>query len=159
MGLTGCAPDGDDVTRQPNRVLAIVAGLVVLVAVVAAVVAANRQPVTYDRGTPQGVVQSYLGAVVAGDHAEAAGYLAPGGPCDVVDLDRSSVPDGIRVVLRDTKVDGDRAQVMVDVVTTSGDLFGGSEYSEPQTFRLGRTGQEWRVQGVPWPMYDCVKEG
>ena len=146
-------------TRQANRVLAIVVGLIALVAVVAAVVAANRQPPTYDRGTPQGVVQAYLEAVVAGDHAEADGHLAPGGTCDVEDLDRSSVPDGIRVVLRGTELDGENAQVTVDVVMSSGGIFGGSEYSENHTFRLGKVGQDWLIQGMPWPMYDCVKEG
>jgi hypothetical protein len=146
-------------TRHPNRILAIVLGVTALVAVVAVVIATNRAPETYDRGTPQGVVQAYLEAVVAGDHTEAAGYLAPDGTCDIEDLDRASVPDGIRVVLRDTEVDGDRAQVAVDVVTTSDDLIGGSEWSESHTFRLGKDGQDWRVLGVPWPLYDCVKEG
>ena len=159
MMVTGHAPDGESMTRHPNRILALVLGVVVVVAAVAVLVAANREPQTYDHGTPQGVVQAYLEAVVAGDHAEAAGYLAPGGSCGIEDLDQSSVPEGIRVVLRDTEVDGDRAQVEVDVVTSSGDLFGGSERSERHTFRLGRSGQDWLVQGVPWPMYDCVKEG
>jgi hypothetical protein len=146
-------------TRHPNRVLAIVLGVVAVVAVVTLVVATSRAPRTYDRSTPQGVVQAYLEAVVAGDLTEAAGYLAPGGTCDIDDLDRTSVPDGVRVVMRDTETDGDRAQVAVDVVTTSDDLFGGSEYTERHTFRLGKDGQDWRVQGVPWPMYDCDKEG
>ncbi|MGN6578342.1 MAG: hypothetical protein ACTHKG_21915 [Nocardioides sp.] len=146
-------------TRHPNRILAVVLGVIAVVAVVAVVLATNREPQTYDRGTPQGVVQAYLEAVVAGDNTEAAGYLAPGGACDIEDLDRSSAPDGIRVVMRDTQVDGDRAQVEVDVVTSSDDLFGGSEWSERHTFRLGKDGQDWRVQGVPWPMYDCDKEG
>jgi hypothetical protein len=145
--------------RQPNRILAIVLGAIALVAVVAVVVAANRAPTTYDRGTPQGVVQAYLEAVVAGDHVKAADYLAPGGTCDVEDLDRTTVPDGVRVALRDTETDGDRATVEVDVVTSSGDLLGGSEYSERHTFRLGKDGRDWVVQGVPWPMYDCVKGG
>ena len=65
----------------------------------------------------------------------------------------------MRVVLRDTEVDGDSARVEVDVVMSSGDLFGGSEYSETHTFRLGKVGQEWKVQGVPWPMYDSIREG
>jgi hypothetical protein len=145
--------------RHPNRILAIVLAAVVVIAVVAVVVATNRQPQSYDRGTPQGVVQAYLEAVVAGDNAGAADYLAPGGTCDVEDLDRTSVPDGVRVVLRDTQVDGDRAQVEVDVVMPTDGPFGGAEYSESHTFRLGKAGQDWRVQGVPWPMYDCTKEG
>jgi hypothetical protein len=147
------------VTRHPNRILAIVLGAVVVIAVVAVVVATNRAPRTYDRGTPQGVVQAYLEAVVAGDNAGAADHLEPGGTCDVEDLDRTSVPEGLRVALRDTRFDGDRAQVEVDVVTSDGGPFGGSEYSESHTFRLGKVGQDWRIQGVPWPMYDCTKEG
>lgn len=145
-------------TRRPNRVLAIVVGVIALVAVVAAVLATTRAVPKYDRGTPQGVVQAYLSAVIDGDHQQAAKLLAEGSPCRVEDLDQAYVPDEVRVVLRDTEVDGDTAQVVVDVVMSSGDLLDGSEHAEKHTFRLTRATGAWLVTGTPWPMYECSKE-
>jgi hypothetical protein len=51
----------------PNRVLAAVVGVVVLLAGIAGVVAANRTAPTLDPSSPQGVVQQYLKAVLDGD--------------------------------------------------------------------------------------------
>lgn len=144
---------------QPNRILAIVVGVVAVVAVVAGVLAATRQAPEYDRGTPAGVVQAYLSAVIDGNNQEAAGFLAADSSCDLTDLDRAYVPDEVRVVLRDTEVDAGTARVAVDVAMSSGDLFGGSEYSEKHTFSLTRVGGGWLITGEPWPMYECNKGG
>lgn len=145
-------------TSHPNRVLAIVVGVVVVVAVVAGVLSATRTAPDYDRGTPAGVVQAYLSAVIDGDNHAASRFLAAESPCEITDLDRAYVPDDVRIVLRDTRVDGATAQVAVDVVMSSGDLLGEPEHSEKHTFRLSKAGGGWLVTGVPWPMYDCSKE-
>lgn len=146
------------VTSRANRVLAIALGVVVVVAVVAVIVSASRDTTSPEDGTPAGVVQDYLSAVIEGDHEEAADLIAPESPCDITDLDRAYVPDDVRVVLRDTAVDGDTAQVQVEVVMSSDDLLGGSEYSEEHTFRLVSTDRGWLVTGVPWPAYDCKED-
>jgi hypothetical protein len=146
------------VTNRPNRILATVVGVVVVVAVVAAVLSATRVTPEYDRATPEGVVQAYLTAVVDGHNQDAAGFLDQGG-CTVEDLDRVYRPDELRAVLRDTEVDGDTAQVRVDLVMSSGGPLDGSEYTEEQTFRLARDDGTWLITGEPWPMYDCIKEG
>jgi phage tail protein X len=145
------------VTSRPNRVLAIVVGVVAVLAVVAAVLSATRPVADYAPGTPEGVVQSYLSAVLDGDPQQAAGLLAEDSPCAIDDLDQAYTPEGVRVVLRDTRVTGDTAQVRVDVVTPSGGPLDGSEYSEEHTFRLTRSGGGWRIEGSPWPMYACGK--
>ncbi|WP_300007546.1 hypothetical protein [Pseudonocardia sp.] len=144
---------------RPDRVLLILVVAVAVVAAVAGVLAAVRPVAEYDRATPEGVVQAYLGAVVDGDHDEAVRLLADGSRCTVVDLDRAYVPDGVRVVLRDARVTGDGARVQVDVARSSAGPFDGSEYVEEHTFRLTRTGTGWRVAGEPWPMYGCGGEG
>lgn len=146
------------VTSRANRVLAIVLGVVLVVAVVAVIVSASRDTVPHADGTPAGVVHAYLSAVIEGDDDEAADLLAPESPCDVTDLDRAYVGDDLRVVLRDTDIDGDTAQVEVEVVTSSDDLLGGSEYAEEHTFRLTRSDRGWLVTGVPWPAYDCKED-
>lgn len=141
---------------RPNRVLVAVVLAIALVAVAAAVLTARRAP-SYGAGTPQGVVQRYVRAVVDGDHQAAAALLAPQGPCTIADLDRSSVPEGARVTLLGTEVTGATAQVRVEVVAGSGDLFGGDGFSDQHTLRLARSGGDWRIVGEPWPLYGCAR--
>lgn len=145
-------------SSRTDRVLTIVLGVVVVVAVVAVVVSASRDTTPHEEGTPAAAVHTYLSAVIDGDNQEAADLLAVDSPCDVTDLDRADVPDDVRVVLRDTEVDGADAQVEVEVVMSSGDLVGGSEHAEEHTFRLVGADGGWLITGVPWPAYDCGKE-
>lgn len=144
-------------SSRPNRVLAIVVGVIAVVAVVAGVLAANRSVPRYDRNTPTGAVQAYLSAVIDGDHQKAATFLAAGSPCTVDDLDQAYLPEGLRVVLRGTEVTGGTAQVEVDVVMSTGGPLDSTENAERHTFRLTRSGERWLIAGTPWPLYDCIK--
>ena len=146
-------------TSRPNVVLATVVGVIAVIGVVAGIVSATRHAPSYDAATPVGVVQAYLRAVITGDHRAAAELLATDSPCSVDDLDRAFLPRGVRVVLRDDRVDGDTAQVRVDVVMSSGGAFETAEYAERQTFRLTGTDGPWLITGTPWPMHGCGKEG
>jgi hypothetical protein len=151
-------PDDPDIARRrAGRFLLLVLGAVALVAIVAGVLAATRREPVYDRGTPEGVVQTYLAAVVEDHHDEAASFLAPESRCSVADLDRSHLPDGIRVVLRSVEVDQNSARVEVDVTSPSGDLIGSPETSVRYTFHLTRSAGPWRLTGEPWPMSGCGK--
>jgi hypothetical protein len=144
------------VTARLNRILAILVLGVAAVSIGAAVLTATHDVPTYDRGTPEGVVQAYLTAVIDGNHDAAVAYLAQDSQCTVDDLDRAFVPDGVRIVLRDTSVDGDTAQVGVNMTVSSGGPLDSSEYTEQHTFRLRHADGNWRITGRPWPMYDCA---
>src|SRR5688572_24843157 len=67
---------------KPERVLAVVVGIIVVIAAVAAVVASRRDAVVYDADTPEGAVQAYLRAVIDDDHDAADAYLDPAADCD-----------------------------------------------------------------------------
>ena len=143
-------------TSRPHRVLAIGVAVIVLIAVVAAVVSATRSDPTYGEGTPERTVQRFLTAALDGDYEASADLLVEDSSCDVEDFDQAYVPDDVRVVLHGTDVEADRsARVRVEVVFGGGDPFGGSEYSEDQSFRLTKSGGEWLIEGVPWPLYEC----
>jgi hypothetical protein len=143
--------------RGPNRVLLLVVAAIAVIATVAGVLAANRAGPTYDPSTPEGTVQAYLTAVIDGDHDRAAGFLAAGSACSVTDLDTTTLPDGVRVTLRDVQVTGDTARVDVEVALPSGDLLGGSETFERHSIRLARSSGTWLLTGEPWPMTGCRK--
>lgn len=151
------SPIGAAVIAGPNRVLGIVVSSVVLIAVVAGALGVARGETEYDPATPEGAVQAYVTAVIDGDHRAAMALVAEESPCVINDLDESSYGfDDSRVVLRETRVDGDEADVVVGIATSPvGDLLAGQERFERQTFRLVGGPGEWRLTGVPWPMYAC----
>jgi hypothetical protein len=141
----------------PNRVLAALVGAVVLVAVVAGVVVANRTPPQFDPHTPQGVVQAYLKAVLDGDHSRAADLLSPSSGCGESDLALAAVPESARIVLDDAVVDGDRAVVTVKVTEGSGDeLFGSSAYTHSERITLQRDAGVWQIAESPWLLSGCT---
>ena len=146
------------VASHPNRILAVVVGAIAVITVFAGVFSATRPVTDHDRATPEGTVQEYVSAVVEGDPQRAIALLGPDAACTVEDLDRAHRSDDVRVVLRDTHVDGDIARVEVEMIISTGGPFDSSEYGEEHTFRLTRAGDEWRITGEPWPMFACAKE-
>lgn len=140
----------------PDRVLAAVVGGVVVLAAIAGVAAANRTAATLDPTTPQGVVQEYLKAVLAGDYPAAAKLLSSTSGCDLSDVSSTTVSEFARIVLKDIVVDGDMAVVRVDV-TEGADSgpFGDSGYTRTERITAEREGSAWKISGSPWLLYLC----
>lgn len=138
--------------RGRATVTALVA--VVVLGAAAALWAGSRPDRGFDPATPQGVVQAYVRAVVAGDSVSAAGLLAPGSPCAATDLDRVRVDAGTQVDLVGAQLLGDRALVRVSVADAA--LAPVPAYGEQVTIRLVRNGSGWLIDGIPWPLYECT---
>jgi len=149
----------DTRSGRPDRTLLAVLVIVAVLIVVALVVVFSRgAPEPLDDATPAGVVQRYTQAVVGGDEAAARSYLTPElqDGCDRVDPGRL---DDVRVTLQSTTERGDSADVRVSVVTTSsGGLFGPSEYQSDEIFRLVRVGSGWAIETAPWQLTVCMEE-
>lgn len=140
---------------RANRILAGIIGGIAVLAVLVAVFAATRDPTRFDSGTPQGAVQGYVSAVLDKDNAAAARFFAPAGRCDVEDLDRSWTAESSRIDLVATTISGDTARVDVRITTSGGVGPFDDGSTEDRTFRLARSGGDWLLEGVPWPLYDC----
>ncbi len=139
-----------------KRVLAIFVGSVVLLAVLAGVVAANRTAPDLDPKTPEGVVQAYLQAVFDGDYPVAAAQLSPRSGCDVSDVASAYAPQSARVVLDRSVVEGDQAVVTVDVTEGSGDgPFESSGYTHKERITVQRESGVWMITGSPWLLSPC----
>jgi hypothetical protein len=143
------------VSVRANRVLLGVVGGIAVLAVLAAVFAATRTPTRFGSGTPQRAVQTYVAAVLDKDNVTAAGFFAPGGRCDVEDLDRSWTAESFRIDLVATTIEGDTARVDVQITSSAGVGPFDDGSTENRTFRLTRSGGNWLIAGVPWPLYDC----
>ncbi len=140
--------------RRSNQVLIWIAGLSVVLLVLAAFITSNRAPNQLDASTPEGIVQSYLTAIIEGRHDEAARYFTKESECDASDIDRAYISDTLRVNLVSSEIKGSSAYVKIDADTSSGGLFEDG-YIESHTYRLNQEGSNWRIAGIPWPLWDC----
>lgn len=140
----------------PERVLAAVVGVLVLLAVGAGVLAASRDVPQLDPASPEGVTQAFLQAAFDADEEAAAEHLSATSGCDVADVRQAYLPDDVRVVVESTEVDGDRAVVTLVVTDVYGEgLFGSSEYEHTERARLAREDGAWRLTALPWLLPSC----
>lgn len=138
-----------------NRVLAVLVGAVVLLAVLAGVVIGNRAAPDLDPRTPEGVVQEYLKAVIAGNYPVAVGLLSPSSGCDAADLASGYAPGSARIVLDNTAVNGDHAVVTVEVTEGTGGGPFESGYAHAERITVQRAGAGWQITGSPWLLSSC----
>ena len=143
-----------DVRRGANRVLAVIVVLTFSLAAVAAILTSSKATKNYAPNTPEGVVQLFLKDVIEGKNEDAARYFSMTTTCDATDIDRSWIPDTVRVNLTNTQIEGDRAYIDVAVDMNQGQLFG-DMYTEKHNFRLVRESGAWKILGIPWPLYSC----
>ncbi|TFD45173.1 hypothetical protein E3T55_19325 [Cryobacterium frigoriphilum] len=143
---------------RPDRTLLIVLGVIAVLVVVSLVVVFSRgEPEALDPATPEGVVQRYSAAVIAGDETAAMEYLAPEVREDCerfTDLQA----DNLRVVLVSTTERDSSADVRVSIVTTyeGNGPFGSSEFESERTFDLVTVDGEWLIDGSPWELAVCT---
>lgn len=141
---------------KPDRSLIVILGVIAALVIVAlAVVFTRGEPAPLDPDTPEGVVQLYSAAVLAGDEQTAAGYLTAGrlDNCDTVD---PGPLDNIRLTLVSTTVRENSADVRVSIVTsTDNGPFGASEYENEDVFDLVTVDGRWRIDGAPWQLTIC----
>ena len=112
---------------------------------------ALAEPVVYDIATPEGVVQSYLQAILDDDEFVSRSYMVEelADRCTDAGFART---DGVRVFLDDVTLDGDVARVSLDIRHSSG---GVDEYTESETLVLMNKPEGWRISEAPWPYWNC----
>lgn len=140
--------------RTSNQVLLVIVVFTLVLAAVAAFLTSSRETKEYAPNTPQGVVQLFLQAVIDGKNEDAAAYFSQTSSCDATDIDRSWIPDTVRVNLTNTQIEADRAFIDVAVDINQDQLFG-DLYTEKHNFRLARESGSWKILGIPWPLYSC----
>lgn len=138
-----------------NRILALLVGAVVLLAVLAGVMVGRRTTPNFDPNTPEAVVQEYLKAVIAGNYPGAAKLISPSSGCSAPDVATAYVPGAAQIVLDHTDVNGDHAVMTVDVTEGSGDDPFGSGYSHAERITLQQEGGVWKITGSPWLLPSC----
>ena len=145
-------------TANPKRTLAWSGLAIGAVIILAGALAATRQEAQFDPGTPEATAQAYFVALFDGDDRGAHALLTPElrERCGISRLREAWIPDNSRVVLADTWSDGSTADVRLRLTETTTNLpFEVSESSFEVTLTMTRSGDDWRISEVPWPMYAC----
>jgi hypothetical protein len=137
-----------------NRILIMIVALALILAAVAASLNSSREVEELSANSPEGVVQLFLEAVVEGKSENAEQYFSSTTNCDSSDIDRSWMPERVRVNLTEIEKIGDRAFIEIAVDTSSGGLFA-DNYIERHNYRLAKESGSWRILGIPWPLYAC----
>ncbi|CAB4342863.1 MAG: hypothetical protein F2839_06020 [Actinobacteria bacterium] len=139
--------------KKANVVLGVIVGIIGLSAAVVAQVATSPI-VDISTSQPEGLVQSYLKANIDRDFDKALSYLDPSAKCAATDFNNAYVPTSFSASLDKVATTSTGATVSISIDTPNGDPFGGT-YSESQTFQLKKVGTDWKISGIPWPLYQC----
>ncbi len=147
---------------RPDRTLLVILSIIAAMAILALVVVFTRgAPTPLDPSTPEGVVQTYSNAVIAGDRDAALTHLTSDLKDNCEAIEPGMTP-GLRLTLISTRVNGDHATVRVAVSSTQGgSTFGGSSYETDDVFILERvSGGNWKINTSPWELTLCyMREG
>lgn len=149
-------------SRPAGTMILIVTAVVVIAAIIiAAVIAATGGDPVFDEGTPEATVQRYLDALIDGDEDAAYDALSDElrQECSPSDLrEREWQTDGVRVSLRDVRIDGAEAEVDVTIHEGGGGGLFGEGSSYPESFVLANTSRGWVLSERPWPIFFCSGE-
>jgi hypothetical protein len=143
-----------DAPLTSKKVLSVLMVFTVLLAALAALLSTFRQTAEYSPTSPEGVIQLYLQSVIDGKNDNAAEYFSVTSKCTASDIDRSWMPEAVRINLIDAEVNADKAYVEVAVDISSGGPFD-DYYTENHKYRLIRESENWKIEGIPWPLYSC----
>jgi hypothetical protein len=145
--------------KSPDKLLiAIVAGVILLVIISFIVVLRQPEPVYLAEDTPEGVIHNYLLALQNEDYERAYGYLSPnlaGYPTTPAtfasDVSQNAWQFGQDGSDSAFEISGSKnygKETIVDVTFTSfnrGGLFGSNSYTETTQFTLANESDGWRI--------------
>ena len=140
--------------RSSQRRLLLWSGAALAVLVVLAAVFSFVGDAELDPDTPEGVVQDYLRAVIAGDRPEARSYLAEELDGCGTRFPRYLADQAYRIEWLDTTLGEGEAWVTVSVAGSDPGIFGGYR-PETYEYRLIPESAGWRVTHQEWPWYEC----
>lgn len=135
---------------------------VVVLLVAAALVVSRRDPVTYAEGTPEAAVQAYFDTLIDHDAGAAYELFTPelqsrcARPTSA-EIDYIRIA---RVVLDEATTRDDTSTVRVAVTQDlDSGPFGSGEVTNTETLRLEKTDGRWLIGDLPWPYFECLKNG
>ena len=139
--------------KSVNFYLGIVIALILIIAVIVAVTSSNSTK-SLSIGSPEKVVQEYLVSLNDGRNDLAFKLLASDSSCSIQDIDRAYHSPDAETSLLESKTAGNTAVVRVSIQYDPYSMMDSSS-GEEQTYRLIKEDGQWRISGIPWPLWDC----
>lgn len=139
--------------QVPNIVLAVITGLIVIVAVIAAIYASRDEVTQWPPDSPEATVQNYVQAVVDQNYPAALRHLDPALACNVSHFEQSYYPQDTAISLFQAHITEDRATVDVEIGSYGEPFF--DTFVHQEQFELMQTETGWVITGSPWPVYIC----
>lgn len=141
------------IRKSANLYLGIFIVLVLVIALITTAVS-NNSSKTLGVGTPERAVQQYLQFLIDGRNDLAANLLSKDSSCTIQDIDRAYIWREAEISLLSSKETGSTAVVRVSFAQDVSALMDTSR-DEELTYRLEKEGNQWKITGIPWPLYDC----
>lgn len=138
----------DEIMQRSTKWYLAGVGAIIVSAVLA--VTLSPAPRQLDPTTPEGVVQTYVQAVMTDDAGSAEAVLTAKAARACTDFPvRTNQIQRVRIA--DSAVNDDRAVVDVRITWEPYDAFS-SEWTEDGSFRLVEKDGIWTIDEVPWPL-------
>jgi hypothetical protein len=141
------------IRKSANLYLGIFVVSVLVIALIATAVS-NNSSKTLSVGTPERAVQQYLQNLIDGRNDLAANALSKDSRCSIQDIDRAYIWRSSEISLLSSQETGSTAIVRVSFAQDVSALMDTSR-DEELTYRLVKEGNQWKITGIPWPLYDC----
>lgn len=140
----------------PDRALVIVLAVIVaLVLVAVAAILLRGSPEELDPTSPEGVVQRYSVAMIAGDEATAMGMLSDRLSTGCERLSGNVASDTrITLLKTDDRVESASVSVLIRISDGGGPLSSG-EYELREAFQLIKESGVWKVDKAPYELSLC----
>jgi len=147
-----------ETTSQRRPVLLVGVAVIAALLIAVAVIVSTRDVADLDPSTPEGVAQRFITASFDRDEAEMRRYLTEDLAARCVELDRIWYATPSRAVIVESTITGDRATVVIEVTTATGDSpFELSEYGRELTLIMHPTQTGWLIAEPVWPI-ECPPE-
>lgn len=143
----------DRIRKSANFYLGIAIAAVLVIALIVAL-ASNNSTKTLNAGSPERIVQEFLQSLNDGRNDLAVKLLASDSSCSIQDIDRAYHSPSTEISLLESQITGNTAVVRVSVQRDPAAMMDTSS-DEEVTYRLVKNANQWRISGIPWPLYDC----
>lgn len=146
--------------KPKNRLLYVLLGVTAALVVLSVVLVLSRGTApALDPATPEGTVQQYTQALLAGDDAGAASLLTDSSAFnEECQYSRSELHAAdLRLTLGSTTLGPGTATVAVSITQGAATgPFGTGESSYSESFKLTGSAGSWSILSAPWPLLACT---
>lgn len=144
----------EKIGKTANFYLAVFVSGIFAIGIVFAISTANSTK-NLETGRPESSIQKYLQALNDGRHEVAASYFSSTNRCTIDDVDSAYIDSDLQIVLDKVVIEDKQSAIVYISVERFDSPLRADPYVEKRNFRVVRENGEWKISGIPWPLYNC----